>query len=340
MESLEIRDTRKNKKDNLGDIDYFRYIHACDNDFFKAFNVKSEKGDRLEFVADTSRADGSVVKYKILEGIYIFSTDCMYKDVDWHGAKSYIDNALVIYKLVSGEIKIILTNGNEFHLHQGDILNASGNYAISKYYSLGQNTKIIGLTCYYQKMLEAVKQMEWDNSFLEEFYYDKNVQNGVAYRGAVEIDRLIDELDAAVTNDNKILIKAKTLELLAASASNYKKYVYKGSLKCSETQLRIVKEVKDFLDNHLDAYYSMPYLAQKFTISLSSLKSAFKELYGLSPYQYHLNKRLHEAKRLLIESDFKITNIYSGLGFSCHSSFVKVFKKKYHCLPSNYRKNI
>ena len=340
MESLEIRDARKNKKDNLVDIDYFRYNHPCDNDFFKAFDVKSEKGDRLELVADTSRAEGSVVKYKVLEGIYIFSTDCMYKDVNWHGTKSYIDNALVIYKLISGEVKVILTNGNEFHLHQGDILNASGNYAISKYYSLGQNTKIIGLICYYHKMLEAVKQMEWDNSFLEELYHDKIVQNGVVYRGDMQIDTLIDALNDAVSNDNKILIKAKALELLAASALSYKKYNYKKNSKCSETQLKIANEVKEFLDNNLDAYYSMPFLAQKFTISLSSLKSAFKTLHGLSPYQYHLNKRLKEAKKLLKESDLKITNMYASVGFSCHSNFVKAFKKKYQCFPSHYRKNI
>lgn len=321
-------------------IDYFRYNSPFDNDFVKAFDVNNEKGDRLEFVADTSCAEGSVVKYKVLEGIYVFSTDCMYKDVNWSGAKSYIDDALVIYKLISGEVKITIENGTRFHLRQGDILNASGNYAISKYYSLGQNTRITGLICYYQKMLDAINQKEWDNSFLEEFYNDKIVQNGIVFRGDVQIDSLIDALHNAICNDNKILIKAKALELLAASALSYKKYHYKKNIKCSETQLKIVNEVKEFLDNNLDAYYSMPYLAKKFTISLSSLKSAFKELYGVSPYQYHLDRRLEEPKKFLKESDLKITDIYSSAGFSCYSNFLKAFKKKYHCLPSHYRKNI
>ncbi len=340
MKSLEIRDTKKNRKNNLVDIDYFRYIHARNNDFVKTFDVKSERGDRLELAADLTCATGSVIKYKILDGIYVFKTDCRYNDIDWCGKKSYIDNALVIYKLFAGEIKVKLTNGVQLHLRQGDILNASGNYAISKYYSIGQNTKITGLICYYQKMIDAVKKMEWDNSFLEEFYHDKPVQNGIVYRGDVQIDTLIDNLNDAVCNDNKILIKAKALELLAVSSLSYKKYNYKKKTKCSETQLKIANEVKEFLDNNLDAYYTMPFLAQKFTISLSSLKSAFKAQYGLSPYQHHLNKRLAEAKRLLEESDLKITGIYSSIGFSCHSNFVKAFKKKYHCVPSHYRKNI
>ena len=327
------------KKDHLEAIDYFRSISQRKDTYYKVFDIAGEKGDRIEFIADSNLAKGMTVKYKVLDGIYIYRTDCMYHDFEWQGAKTYIDDAIVIYKLLSGTLNITLTSGRQLVLHQGDILNASGNYAINTFHSLGRNIQLIGLICYYQKMLDSVRQMEWDNSFLEELYYDEHVQDGIVYRGDIQIDALIDTLDAAIANDNKILIKAKTLELLSISAVNYKRYIGKKTPTCSKTQLRIAEEVRTFLDNHLDAYFPMPYLAKKFTISLTSLKTAFKELYDSSPYQYHINRRLEKAKMLLKESDLKIVTIYESIGYSCHSNFVKAFQKKYHCLPSHYRNN-
>ena len=327
------------KNANSSAIDYFRYIDPENDNYFKIFDIVNEKGDRLEFAGDSNRAKGTSIKYKILDGIYIYKTNCIYYDVDWRGVKTYIDDALVIYKLISGKLKITLSNGRQLILCQGDILNVSGNYNISTFYSFGQRIELIGVMCFYQKMLESVKQMEWDNSLLEEFYNDKNVQNGIVYRGDLKIGELIDVLDAAICDNNKLLIKAKALELLSTSALNYKNYAGKKTLKCSKTQLTIAEEVKAFLDNHLDTYYTMPHLAKKFTISLSGLKTAFKELCGTSPYQYHIDRRLEKAKELLEKSDLKIANIYAKTGFSCHSNFVNAFKKKYHCYPSHYRKN-
>jgi len=63
----------------------------------------------------------------------------------------------------------------------------------------------------------------------------------------------------------------------------------------------------------------------------------FKTAFGVTPYQYVLQLRIDEAKRLLSHSDRSITDIGMGLGFSSGSAFYRAFIKSVGITPEQFR---
>jgi YesN/AraC family two-component response regulator len=63
----------------------------------------------------------------------------------------------------------------------------------------------------------------------------------------------------------------------------------------------------------------------------------FKELLGLSPYQFILKRRIEISQSLLSETDESIISISNQVGFSTYSNFYKAFKKIAHVTPEQYR---
>ncbi|WP_243770726.1 helix-turn-helix domain-containing protein [Mucilaginibacter metallidurans] len=54
----------------------------------------------------------------------------------------------------------------------------------------------------------------------------------------------------------------------------------------------------------------------------------------------HIQDRLiHEAKSLLVQTDWGINEISDGLGFSGQAAFTSLFKKKALVSPSEFRRN-
>ena len=66
---------------------------------------------------------------------------------------------------------------------------------------------------------------------------------------------------------------------------------------------------------------------------------SFTKYKGMSPIRYVLEKRLIEAKMLLMTTDLNMGEIADIVGFSSPSYFAQTFKKYVHVSPLQYRKN-
>ena len=75
-------------------------------------------------------------------------------------------------------------------------------------------------------------------------------------------------------------------------------------------------------------------------ISRIQLYRKTKVLLDCTINDYILNRRLKKAKYLLINEDLSISEITYKVGFSSPTYFSTVFKSKYNCTPSSYKKQI
>jgi signal transduction histidine kinase/AraC-like DNA-binding protein/CheY-like chemotaxis protein/ABC-type xylose transport system substrate-binding protein len=73
-------------------------------------------------------------------------------------------------------------------------------------------------------------------------------------------------------------------------------------------------------------------------ISRIQLYRKVKALLGCSVSDYILNRRLKKAKYLLINEGYSISEITYRVGFSTPNYFSTVFKAKYGCTPSEYKR--
>ncbi len=103
-------------------------------------------------------------------------------------------------------------------------------------------------------------------------------------------------------------------------------------------QVELIKEVRDFLVQHLDQRFTIEELSKKYLLNTSSLKAVFKTVYGMPIASYVKEYRIHEAMKLLLETDDSIAVIAEKVGYETQGKFTKAFKEKVNILPKEYRK--
>lgn len=94
----------------------------------------------------------------------------------------------------------------------------------------------------------------------------------------------------------------------------------------------------------LEKYYkeekSLEFYAQEVGISLRHLLKLVKATFGVTIIQLIAERKMMEAKRLLIQSPWNISEIGFALGYKEKSHFSKAFKKVVGYSPMAYKKLI
>ncbi len=103
-------------------------------------------------------------------------------------------------------------------------------------------------------------------------------------------------------------------------------------------QTELIKEIRDFLVQHLDQRFTIEALSKKYLINTSSLKAVFKAVYGLPIASYMKEYRVRQAMKLLRETDDSIAMIARKVGYETQGKFTKAFKEIAQILPTEYRK--
>lgn len=99
--------------------------------------------------------------------------------------------------------------------------------------------------------------------------------------------------------------------------------------------MRDLSKVENYLSNHLfDDFPGIDFLAKKFNLSESKLKTEFKNLYGKPVFRYFQEKQMYLAKELIHENQMLIKEISYKFGYENTSKFSAAFKKHHGNLPS------
>ena len=96
--------------------------------------------------------------------------------------------------------------------------------------------------------------------------------------------------------------------------------------------------IKEYVDQHYREKIRGSDLAERFYISEGHLSRQFKAYTGFNLSQYLIEKRMGEARRMLIFSDRDIKDIACEIGYSDLQYFYHVFRESAGCTPLQYRK--
>ena len=109
----------------------------------------------------------------------------------------------------------------------------------------------------------------------------------------------------------------------------------------SATKKDLYKRVvcgKEFIDACFTTPLSVENVAQAACLSEYHFFRLFKAVFGLSPHQYILQKRLNYAQNLLIQDQKAVSLAADASGFSDIFTFSKAFKKHFGYAPSQLSK--
>lgn len=100
-----------------------------------------------------------------------------------------------------------------------------------------------------------------------------------------------------------------------------------------------ISEVVKYINNHYTQELSLHLLAERFYVSPYYLSRFFKEATGFTFVEYLNSVRIKEAKKLLEQSNMKVSLIAKKVGFGSVTHFGRVFKLVTGYVPLYFRKD-
>ncbi len=132
--------------------------------------------------------------------------------------------------------------------------------------------------------------------------------------------------------------KIKVLELfLCLSKPEFTQKDRLTAYRCD--QIETVREVHEYLTQMIGKRITIEELSKKYLINPTTLKSAFKAVYGNSIAAHMKEHRMEQAIKLLRESDISIAETARLVGYDSQSRFTAAFKAFYGVLPREYKRS-
>lgn len=97
-------------------------------------------------------------------------------------------------------------------------------------------------------------------------------------------------------------------------------------------------DLKNEFEKNYSDEFKLKDLAKKYGVSVSTLAHTFKNIVGVSPFEYLLSCRIAVAKKYLTKSGIPIGEIVDICGFTDNSNFSRTFKKINKISPTEFRK--
>lgn len=99
----------------------------------------------------------------------------------------------------------------------------------------------------------------------------------------------------------------------------------------------IVTRIKEYVDINYKDITTLRQIAQDLFISEGYARNLFKKHTGHTIFDYLIDKRIDEAKKLLVNSEYKIYEIMEMVGYESRARFIETFKRKTGLSPKDYR---
>jgi two-component system response regulator YesN len=98
-----------------------------------------------------------------------------------------------------------------------------------------------------------------------------------------------------------------------------------------------ISQINNYIENNLDSDLSLSVLASKVFLNPSYFSRLYKQVTGHNLSDFIYTKRMDRAKELLVNTNYKISDIASQIGFDSPSYFTVFFKKIRGISPAEYR---
>ncbi|WP_195277039.1 AraC family transcriptional regulator [Anaerotruncus rubiinfantis] len=134
----------------------------------------------------------------------------------------------------------------------------------------------------------------------------------------------------------EVVVKAQLLMLLTILARSGRIMQEKLEHPPSEQ----MKEILEYIQNNLKNDLSLAVIAKQFYMNATYFSSTFKDKMGIGYYNYVVQQRIEDAKKLLERTDYSIIRIAYECGFNSNGSFYNAFKRVAGMSPREYRKKL
>lgn len=138
----------------------------------------------------------------------------------------------------------------------------------------------------------------------------------------------------------ELMVQSLYYQLLYTMIIWYKKKDVSQEFIRARKGLDRLSKITTYIKENYQSDLSLEQLASRFGYSAAYLSRMFHRYAGINYKTYLSDVRLEKAFADLVHSEKEIGEIAVNHGFPDDRAFAKVFRKKYGCVPSSYRKTM
>ena len=291
-----------------------------------------------ELLLDQANGKGRMTFHTLFPGLtlaFIFVNAPVWPESE---ANSELRPLLINY-CISGRSELLLDDGSYIYLKENDFC-ISGQTAQKEY--IFPTRQYQGIKIYFDLSLllqscgELMKSFSIDLMRLEEKY----CANHKTYINEAdsELENIFQKLWRLSERPSAFHLQISTLELIHRLL-NMEIRPPKTCGFYTETQVELAKRTAKILSDDLRQHIPVRQIAERFSVSETSLKNYFRGVYGQNISTWLREIRMNEAARLLSATKRPIAEISEQVGYSNQGKFAAVFKKQFGLSPLEYRRS-
>ncbi|MEA4957517.1 MAG: AraC family transcriptional regulator [Methanobrevibacter sp.] len=307
-----------------------------DKKYENSMKIFNENSFKTVYSFDFKLAKGKMISYGVFPGIYLINIEIHGFEINEFNRMNS-NQEITINHCKKGRFECKF-KGKYHYLEEGDLVvstkNTESNYST---FPLGYYE---GIEIYINKksakpFLKDVFGYSFD---LNELYNKISENNDfLLIKSTKEIEHIFNEMYYVDEKIQKIYFKLKVLELFLFLKITPLNNTIENRKYFSKKQVETIKTIRKELIENIQKPITLEYLSKKYNISITSLKTSFKSIYGKPVYTWRKEYRLQVAKELLNKEDYKISYIANKVGYKNSSKFSAAFKDYYKITPSQYR---
>ena len=99
----------------------------------------------------------------------------------------------------------------------------------------------------------------------------------------------------------------------------------------------LVEQIKELISTEYAIFENVSEITERFFMSKNHLNYIFKRVTGENIFDYLMQTRIKYAKKMLVETDYKVYEIAEKIGYKSTAYFTSVFKQHTGQTPKEYR---
>lgn len=140
------------------------------------------------------------------------------------------------------------------------------------------------------------------------------------------------------TLSDKLISEHATVALLISCLDHAYQAIKSSKQTKRASVFTVSSQLKSKVDHCLSQCFSLPEIAGRLNMSVSTLQRHFKRDYGLNISNYIKQRRLTLARKSLLVGDMSIGEVAFDSGYKYASNFICAFKKQFGLTPAAYIK--
>ena len=127
---------------------------------------------------------------------------------------------------------------------------------------------------------------------------------------------------------------------LVRSSDEFSQQVVSNKIARYAANSSLCELICEFLKDEIYGDITLDELCRRFMTGKTQLCKVFRDNMGQSPMDYYTDLKIGEAKKLLREGKYTVSQIGDMLGYSCIHNFSRAFKNRVGFSPIQYTKTI